>query len=227
MWLRAVKRDIQIILGVRSGTGADAEEAEGVSLLNTMDLKCDSTGSGRPRLADGELGAKSTVVELKASAESGKRMEDAIARLKRLAAADDKTREKQRQKRPSGKNDKGKGKGKRPSGPNLARTRLTDSLVTGTVDEWKGSYGWIKPHEKVNHHQAAEHAGRLYIHKIDLEWWVKALTPGSFCRFHVYVDANSLGAEECTELKDDAAGDEDGDINCGNDARQPKKQRFQ
>merc|ERR1719215_2537853 len=87
-----------------------------------MELKCDSSSStGRPRLADGDLGGqKSTVVELKASEESGKRMEDAIARLKRLAEADDKTREKQRQKRPTGK-DKGKGKGKRPTGPNLKR----------------------------------------------------------------------------------------------------------
>merc|ERR1712178_522361 len=112
--------------------------------------------------------------------------------------------------------DKGKGKGKRPTGPYLERTRLTDSLVTGEVVEWKGKFGWIKPHKTIDHPKAGAHKGRLYVHKFDLEFWVDALTPGSFCRFHVYSDANSLGAEECTELKetsndaDDDWKDDDG-----------------
>jgi len=109
---------------------------------------------------------------------------------------------------------KGKGKGKdkkgRPSGPYLERTRLTDSLVTGEVLEWKGKFGWIKPHKPVDHPKASIHRGKLYVHKVDLEYWVSALTPGSVCRFHVYSDANSLGAEEVTELKDDGDGADEG-----------------
>ncbi|CAK0861195.1 unnamed protein product, partial [Prorocentrum cordatum] len=139
----------------------------------------------------------------------------------------------------------------RPTGPYLERTRLTDSLVTGEVLEWKGKFGWIKPHRPVDlaawrrpvperakailpsviqnrsrggrvsnmflphggpadHPKAAIHRGKLYVHKVDLEYWVSALTPGSVCRFHVYSDANSLGAEDVTELADDGDGADEG-----------------
>merc|ERR1711924_263899 len=117
---------------------------------------------------------------------------------------------KQKEKKKGDKGqDKGKGKGRRPTGPDLPRTRLIEELVTGEVVKWMGKYGWIKPHERVDHPQAGAHKGMLYVHSQDLEWWVKALTPGSYCRFHVYSDANSLGAEECTELKDEGADEAD------------------
>jgi len=145
-----------------------------------------------------------SVVALTASSDSQDRMAKALERLGKLSQLDDLTRHKKKEESDAkGKgHGKGKGKGKRPSGPYLERDRLTASLVTGEVVEWKGKYGWIKPHVPVHHVKASAHKGRLYVHKVDLEWWVKALTPGSFCRFHVYVDANSLGAEECTELLD-------------------------
>lgn len=216
MWLRAVKREIKFTLGVKPGSLADLPEGgdAGASVLNTMALKCDSSGSEKPKMRaslDSELGT-SSVVELKASEASVNKMEDALERLKKLAALDDLTRDKHRKNKGGKGKDKGKGKGKRPTGPDLPRTRLTDSLVTGEVVEWKGKYGWIKPHTPVDHPKAGVHKGRLYVHLVDLEWWVKALTPGSFCRFHVYSDANSLGAEECTELKDaSSSGDADYD----------------
>ena len=49
--------------------------------------------------------------------------------------------------------------------------------MTGEMVEWKGKYGWIKPHEPVDHPAAGAHRGRLYVHLVDLEWWVKALAP--------------------------------------------------
>lgn len=65
---------------------------------------------------------------------------------------------------------KGKGKGKRwPSGPHLARERISTEPVTGEVLEWKGSastavgvgmpgkYGWIKPTVPIDHPMADRH----------------------------------------------------------------------
>lgn len=206
MWLRAVKRDIQFTLGVRAGSAALESESSGPPLNASPEEKAEPVR----RMALGSLDEQpvSTVVTLQASAESSDRLEKALERLQKLAELDDKTRDKKyKQAAKSKGKDKGKGKGKKPSGPYLERTRLTDSLVIGEVVEWKKNFGWIKPQKPVDHPKAAAHKGRLYVHKIDLEWWVKALTPGSFCRFHVYVDANSLGAEECTELKETADDD--------------------
>ena len=61
-----------------------------------------------------------------------------------------------------GKDGKGKfGKGKRrPTGPNLPRTRITEQPVTGEVAEWKGKYGWIMPAVPVEH---PKWKGKLYI----------------------------------------------------------------
>jgi len=115
-----------------------------------------------------------------------------------------------KKKKGRGGQDKSGSRGKVPTGPNLPRTRLTPELVTGEVKEWKGKYGWILPHTPVDHSKAGAHKGRLYVHVVDLEDWVKSLKPGSLCRFHIYSDANSLGAEECTELKDFSSAD-DGD----------------
>jgi len=211
MWLRAVKRDIKITLGVRSRTAGDECDSgdKAASLLNTVTLKCEES-LGRPSTApmrlDGELGS-SSIVELKASKESVSKMEDALERIKRLAALDDQTRDREKKKKKRGgqEKDKSGSRGKVPTGPNLPRTRLTPELVTGEVKEWKGKYGWILPHTPVDHPKAGAHKGRLYVHVVDLEDWVKSLKPGSLCRFHIYSDANSLGAEECTELKDDPA----------------------
>jgi len=215
MWLRAVKRDIKIILGVRSGTAGSVCDSgdKAASLLNTVRLKCEESlgiPSEAPARLDGELGS-SSVVELKASKESVSKMENALERIKRLAALDDQTRDKEKKKKSrAGGQEKTGARGKVPTGPNLPRTRLTPELVTGEVKEWKGKYGWIMPHTPVDHPKAGAHRGRLYVHVVDLEDWVKSLKPGSLCRFHIYSDANSLGAEECTELKDVSSAD-DGD----------------
>lgn len=197
MWLRAVKRDIKIVLGVRAGNPDWAKEAE-----RTLASTTPSASSIASRA--------STVVELKASAESVSKMEKALAKL---AALDDATRKKAKESKGKGKGkDKGHNKGgKAPSGPDLPRTRLTNELVTGQVDEWRGKYGWIKPTKPVDHPQARKHKGRLYVHMQDLEWWVgvKTLKVGQYCRFHVYVDTNSLGAEECTVLGEEGSVDWD------------------
>lgn len=196
MWLRAVKREIRIVLGVRTGGKHLLEEATR-SLASTAG----SAANGAARA--------STVVELKATDASAARMEAALAKLCML---DDGNRKKAKEAKETGKGKakgKGKGKGKKPTGPDLPRTRLTSDLVTGQVNEWKdrGKFGWIKPTQPVDHPQAHLHRGRLYIHTQDLPWWVEKLTVGQYVRFHVYVDTNSLGAEECTVLEEDGGWD--------------------
>eukprot|EP00927_Polykrikos_kofoidii_P024047 TRINITY_DN2194_c0_g1_i1.p1 TRINITY_DN2194_c0_g1~~TRINITY_DN2194_c0_g1_i1.p1 ORF type:complete len:195 (-),score=32.51 TRINITY_DN2194_c0_g1_i1:56-640(-) len=97
-----------------------------------------------------------------------------------------------------GKKGKGKGKGKRgPSGPHLARERITQEPVTGEVSEWKGKYGWINPTVPVEHEKAARHKGQVFVSMTDLVGGAQELTPGSLCQFHVFIDDNGIGAEEC------------------------------
>ncbi|CAK9057132.1 unnamed protein product [Durusdinium trenchii] len=95
---------------------------------------------------------------------------------------------------------KGKGKGKFqqrwPSGPNLARARISTEPVTGEVLEWKGKYGWIKPTVPIEHHMADRHKGHIYVSMNDLQGGLEALTVGSLCQFHLFEDASGLGAEE-------------------------------
>ncbi|CAL1153059.1 unnamed protein product [Cladocopium goreaui] len=97
-------------------------------------------------------------------------------------------------------NMKGKGKGKWqprwPSGPNLARARVSSEPVTGEVLEWKGKYGWIKPTVPVEHPMADRHKGHIYVSINDLQGGLEALTVGSLCQFHLFEDASGLGAEE-------------------------------
>mmetsp|Transcript_56781 Transcript_56781/g.158102 ORF Transcript_56781/g.158102 Transcript_56781/m.158102 type:complete len:160 (-) Transcript_56781:83-562(-) len=87
-----------------------------------------------------------------------------------------------------------------PTGPNLARTRVSDEPHVGTVIEWLGKYGWIKAAEPINHPLAGRHAGKVYIARQDvISGGVlgAGLTPGQLCHFHVYADANGIGAEQC------------------------------
>merc|ERR1711953_188201 len=98
-----------------------------------------------------------------------------------------------------GKKGKGKGKGKRkgPSGPELERTRVTEEVVTGEVESWRGKYGFIVPTIPIEHEKASKKEGKLYVSMSDLTGGLEELTVGALCQFHVYEDASGcLGAEE-------------------------------
>lgn len=88
-----------------------------------------------------------------------------------------------------------KGKGKRPSGPNLPRTRVTQEPITGEVLEWKGKFGWVQPSEPIDHPLATRREGKVWVSCGDLQG-VEELTVGSLVQFHVYSDASGLGGEE-------------------------------
>lgn len=81
-------------------------------------------------------------------------------------------------------------------GASLPRERVTETVVTGEVLEWKGSYGWIKPHAELEHPQAHRRGGKIYAHKKDLSPGLEELAEGLTVSFHIYEDPSGLGAEE-------------------------------
>jgi len=197
MWLRAVKRDIQITLGVKPGGGASAGAEPG------GDPQAESQSSQTPACSSRE--AKS-VVQIKDSSTTSSLGE--LKSLDDLSSERSKAQLKARAGRlkdgkGKGKKAKGKGAGKkpRPSGPDLPRTRVSTAPVTGEVVEWKGKYGWIMPARPLDHAAISKHKGRLYIHENDLVHASK-LEAGMTCRFQVFSDASGLGAEECVVLTD-------------------------
>jgi len=94
---------------------------------------------------------------------------------------------------------KGKGKGKKgkSKGPGhlLPRTRISESPIPGTVEEWKGKFGWIRPLEPLDHEKAAKHGGRIFCSKDDIGD-LEELAEGATVEFQVWEDASGLGAEE-------------------------------
>lgn len=81
-------------------------------------------------------------------------------------------------------------------GPDLPRSRVSTEPILGTVVSWKGQVGWIQPQDAIDHPQAKEHRGHLYIHQKDAIHGA-SLSPGQHVSFHVYSDFLGLGAEEC------------------------------
>jgi len=98
---------------------------------------------------------------------------------------------------------KGKGKGKfgwaprQPIPRDLPRTRVTQVAVTGEVVEWKGKYGWLRPHAEIQHPMAAKRGGKIFVGSADLvDADESQLVVGAMLQFHVYEDPTGLGAEE-------------------------------
>jgi len=87
----------------------------------------------------------------------------------------------------------GKAEAGATSGP---RERLTVVPTTGEVLEWKGSFGWIRPHETVDHPAASKREGKVFAAKKDLVG-ESQLQAGQLVQFHVFVDNSGIGAEEC------------------------------
>jgi len=83
-----------------------------------------------------------------------------------------------------------------PKGPSGPRERLTVVPTTGEVSDWKGAFGFIRPHEAIEHEQASKRDGKVYIAKKDLVG-AETLSVGQLVQFHVFVDNSGLGAEEC------------------------------
>lgn len=85
-----------------------------------------------------------------------------------------------------------------PSGPDLERERLTAGPITGTVVSWRGSMGWIKPDQPIEHESAKKRGGKIYVHTQDVA--AGTLSKDDAVQFEVYVDASGLGAEDVVTL---------------------------
>jgi len=59
-----------------------------------------------------------------------------------------------------------------------------------------GHYGWIMTLDDIDHANVAMTAGRVYVHKRDVEHGV-SLAQGDIVSFYLYADDQGLGAESC------------------------------
>lgn len=74
------------------------------------------------------------------------------------------------------------------------RKRVSNAQVSGVVNNWKGTFGWIIPMERVNH---TMFKGKIYFHLNDVASGAEAIADGVAVSFFVYVDKQGLGAEGC------------------------------
>lgn len=71
---------------------------------------------------------------------------------------------------------------------------MKDGRVLGTVLEFKGSHGWIKADERIDHEEAGKHRGRIFVSISDVVGRQR-LQEGERVSFAVYADGDGLGAE--------------------------------
>eukprot|EP00928_Gymnodinium_smaydae_P037798 TRINITY_DN26192_c0_g3_i1.p1 TRINITY_DN26192_c0_g3~~TRINITY_DN26192_c0_g3_i1.p1 ORF type:complete len:358 (+),score=68.63 TRINITY_DN26192_c0_g3_i1:70-1074(+) len=90
----------------------------------------------------------------------------------------------------------GGGYGSKKVGP---RERIFPEAVTAEVVEWRGKYGFAKPHTEVTHAESKRQDGKIYISVSDIGE-LESLTPGSTVKFFVYTDGAGLGGEEVTVI---------------------------
>lgn len=84
-----------------------------------------------------------------------------------------------------------------PARSALHRFRVTEVAITGEITEWKGKYGWLRPHADIGHPMAAKRGGKVFMSTKDVIGTVD-LCVGTMVQFHIYEDATGLGAEEVT-----------------------------
>mmetsp|Transcript_21834 Transcript_21834/g.70714 ORF Transcript_21834/g.70714 Transcript_21834/m.70714 type:complete len:346 (+) Transcript_21834:153-1190(+) len=93
---------------------------------------------------------------------------------------------------------KAKGKARAPREPvgDLPRERISEAPMTGTLDNWRGKFGWIDMSEKVAHPAAKKNKGKVYLSQKD---WEQPTPPtkGTAVMFYLYADDAGLGAESC------------------------------
>jgi cold shock CspA family protein len=83
------------------------------------------------------------------------------------------------------------------------RTAISGPRQTGTITEWKGSFGWIQPSKAVNHPAAAKRGGKIYLAVEDVVEELDGV--GAAVNFTLYSDATGLGAADVKMAKGAAA----------------------
>jgi len=75
------------------------------------------------------------------------------------------------------------------------RRPAVNGRITGTINEWKGKFGWIDPDAPVEHPDAARRNGRLFLMQDDVLELISGV--GAHVSFYVYADNSGLGAMLC------------------------------
>jgi len=87
---------------------------------------------------------------------------------------------------------KGKAKGGKGGDPGQ-REILHEEPLLGTITQWRGKFGWIKPHDTIEHPLAHKHQGDLYLEQGDVEDEIDGV--GATVQFILYGDRKGLGAQ--------------------------------
>jgi hypothetical protein len=78
----------------------------------------------------------------------------------------------------------GKGKGRGPKKEAGERKKVEGTgQLTGSVVEWKGSFGWITANDKIDHPDATKNGGKVYVQAKDLTGEKKELEVGAAVTF--------------------------------------------
>merc|ERR1719253_2478028 len=72
------------------------------------------------------------------------------------------------------------------------RSIIWDKPLIGTITQWRGKFGWVKPKDTIDHPLASKHQGDLFLGQADVEAEIQGV--GSRVRFMLYQDAHGLGA---------------------------------
>lgn len=88
---------------------------------------------------------------------------------------------------------KGKGKGKQPKVEEGKRELIHDAPLLGTISAWKGKFGWVTPHDEIEHPAKTNKNGDIYVAQEDVEDEIDGV--GSTVQFMLYQDGRGLGAQ--------------------------------
>ncbi|CAE8597829.1 unnamed protein product, partial [Polarella glacialis] len=97
-----------------------------------------------------------------------------------------------------------------PDRSTAARKPLFAKRVQGTVQEWKGFYGWVVPLQSIKSPlPGQQNGGRIYLQKKDLRRQSSVPAVGALVEFSVYSDRQGLGAGDCCEVPSSPAEEAD------------------
>lgn len=72
------------------------------------------------------------------------------------------------------------------------REIIYNKPLRGTVVLWKGKFGWVQPHDTIDHPAAKAHKGNIFMGAEDVEQEIAGV--GATVRFMLYEDGRGLGA---------------------------------
>jgi cold shock CspA family protein len=83
------------------------------------------------------------------------------------------------------------------------RRPAIDGRILGSIQEWKGRFGWIIPDEPIAHPEAHLKGGKVYLSQDDVMEVISGV--GAHVSFYVYSDGNGLGALNCVPSDSETA----------------------